>query len=237
MLNPILAAAAMVGSSLFVVGNSLRLAPSPQTAFVKTAGQDDAGPSSSRRIVGEPRRIADVASLQLGQQPMWELGFVFVSGALGSAHCIGMCGPFAIAIGAGSDNWKHNGVRQMTYTLGRVCTYAFLGALAGYGGWSLAERTPWLQRAPAVLAIVAGVFLIVQGLFTLGWLRWPSRWRKGNPKGTVAPPRRCLASSSDSRACRVCSWRGWRRASCPAAWSMPSWPWPPDQPMSWADRC
>ncbi|MFN9955521.1 MAG: sulfite exporter TauE/SafE family protein, partial [bacterium] len=31
---------------------------------------------------------------------MIELPFVFLSGLLGSGHCLGMCGPFALAIGA-----------------------------------------------------------------------------------------------------------------------------------------
>ncbi len=107
---------------------------------------------------------------------MWQLAFVFASGALGSAHCIGMCGPFAVAIGAGSKHWRSNLARQLIYTLGRVFTYAFLGAVAGFGGWSLAEKTPWLAGAPAILAMVAGALLIVQGLLILGWLQWP--WLK-----------------------------------------------------------
>lgn len=61
-----------------------------------------------------------------------ELSLIFLSGLLGSAHCIGMCGGFALSIGVGSKSWKNNLARQTVYTLGRAFTYAFLGALVGF---------------------------------------------------------------------------------------------------------
>lgn len=121
---------------------------------------------------------------------MWELPFVFVSGLLGSAHCLGMCGPFALAIGSRDHTWQANFGRQSCYTVGRVFTYSFLGACAGWGGASLTRQSPVWVRVPAVLSIVAGLFLIYQGLNTAG--AWP-RWRRRSPT-SLAGSAPCLAA-------------------------------------------
>ncbi|MCA9167982.1 MAG: sulfite exporter TauE/SafE family protein [Planctomycetales bacterium] len=124
---------------------------------------------------------------------MLELPFVFISGLLGSAHCLGMCGPFALAIGARANTWQANLRRQSCYTFGRMFTYAFLGACAGYGGASMVHNSPTWVRLPAVLSIVAGVFLIYQGLTTAGAmprLRWPGRKPIAGRTGTTP----CLAA-------------------------------------------
>lgn len=120
---------------------------------------------------------------------MVELALVFVGGALGSSHCLGMCGPFALALGSGATTWTSNLRRQATYTLGRVFTYAFLGAAAGYGGARLTEQMPAVLNGAAVLAMLAGVFLIYQGLKSLGWLPFQSRPAQGFclAAGAIAP--------------------------------------------------
>ena len=59
---------------------------------------------------------------------------VFVLAFLSSAHCIGMCGGFAAAIGATHDRVAPLVFRQAIYSVGRVFTYAFLGACGGYAG-------------------------------------------------------------------------------------------------------
>ena len=102
---------------------------------------------------------------------MTALPFVFIAGILGSSHCIGMCGPFALTIGSGAADWKANLGRQMLYTLGRVFTYAVLGAVAGTGGLYLHQHLPSLVNVAAILAIVAGLFLLYQGLLAAGVLR------------------------------------------------------------------
>ena len=58
-----------------------------------------------------------------------------VLGFLGSFHCIGMCGPIALAIGGkGSQTFLQN---KIIYNLGRSLTYAGLGLLVGSLGFSL----------------------------------------------------------------------------------------------------
>jgi sulfite exporter TauE/SafE len=112
---------------------------------------------------------------------MIELPLVFVAGLLGTAHCLGMCGPFVLAIGGGGRSWSDVLLRQGAYTAGRVFTYAVLGAVAGYGGARLTAFAPSLINLPALLAIAAGALLVYQGLKATGWLpAWSTRGGIGN---------------------------------------------------------
>jgi len=101
---------------------------------------------------------------------MIELPLVFLGGLLGSAHCVGMCGGFALSIGVGAGSPASNLRRQLTYTLGRVLTYSFFGVVAGYGGFWLSRRAGTLVNVQAGLSIVAGALLVFQGLLALGVL-------------------------------------------------------------------
>jgi sulfite exporter TauE/SafE len=97
-----------------------------------------------------------------------ELLMVFVGGLLGSSHCVGMCGGFAVSIGAATSNWRVNLLRQVVYSLGRVFTYSSAGAMAGYGGWRLARSLPPLVHVQSWLSVVAGALLVIQGLNAAG---------------------------------------------------------------------
>jgi len=104
------------------------------------------------------------------KQIMIELPLIFLGGLLGSAHCVGMCGGFAIMIGARANSWRANLIRQSVYSAGRIFTYAALGAAVGYAGLRLAQDMPRVVNAQALLAIVAGILLIGQGLMSAGIL-------------------------------------------------------------------
>jgi sulfite exporter TauE/SafE len=101
---------------------------------------------------------------------MIELPLVFLGGLLGSAHCVGMCGGFALSIGVGAKTVASNLRRQLTYTLGRVLTYSFFGVAAGYAGFWLSHKAGTLINVQAGLSMLAGAFLIYQGLLALGLL-------------------------------------------------------------------
>lgn len=116
---------------------------------------------------------------------MIELPLIFVAGILGSAHCLGMCGGFAFAIGGWATTWQESAARQILYTLGRVFTYAVLGAIAGYSGLRVTSQFPAFLSLPAVLSLLAGSVLIHQGLLAAGWL----------PKKGLAGQPGCVASS------------------------------------------
>lgn len=92
-----------------------------------------------------------------------------LAGLLGGVHCLAMCGGFVAALSsraapvplrsASALAWA-----QVPYNLGRISTYAALGALAGGMGGVLMGATHWLpvQRGLYVLANVA--------LLALAWL-------------------------------------------------------------------
>lgn len=101
--------------------------------------------------------------------PEWPL--LVVSGMVGAAHCLGMCGPFVLAIGAAAADWRTNLRRQVAYGLGRVFTYTVLGATAGFVASRLGAALPAWTNVPAVLAIAAGGVLVWQGLLAAGVVR------------------------------------------------------------------
>jgi sulfite exporter TauE/SafE len=74
------------------------------------------------------------------------LGGATLAGLLGSPHCVGMCGGFAAAA-------AHRSGGALAWHVGRMATYAALGALAGLGGGSL-PGPAWLPGA------IAGVLLV-----------------------------------------------------------------------------
>ncbi len=80
-------------------------------------------------------------------------GFLF--GILGSFHCVGMCGPIAMAlpIGRGA-GWQFIAGRLL-YNGGRILTYALLGGLAGIFGKSLQ-----LAGFQQTVSIVSGVLIL-----------------------------------------------------------------------------
>lgn len=80
----------------------------------------------------------------------------FILGISSSLHCIGMCGPIAMALPL---NRKSNTTilsGTLQYNLGRTLTYALLGIIAGSIGLTVATFG-FLQWA----SIFAGVFLIL----------------------------------------------------------------------------
>ena len=98
---------------------------------------------------------------------MSELPLIALGGLLGSSHCLGMCGPFAITIGLGTGGWWSGLARQLAYSFGRIFTYSCAGALVGYGGLRLAGRGDSFGYLQAAFCVFAGMLLIVQGLASL----------------------------------------------------------------------
>lgn len=106
----------------------------------------------------------------------YELPLVFISGVLGSAHCIGMCGAISVMMNIGSTGVRGALVRQVLWSVGRVFTYAFLGMVVGFAGLRLTKSEFLTSQSNVVnlqagFAILAGVLLIVQGMIAAGWFR------------------------------------------------------------------
>lgn len=93
-------------------------------------------------------------------------------GLLGSAHCVGMCGGFALALGTSGHSAGAQLRRQVTYGFGRVFTYAVFGVAAGYAGKRLTVEWQQVMNLQAGLSILAGLLLLLQGLQAAGILRW-----------------------------------------------------------------
>ena len=117
---------------------------------------------------------------------MTELLAMFAGGLLGSAHCVGMCGGFAAIVGASRRSMPRAITRQLTYSLGRVFTYSFLGTVGGYAGLQLSRFDLLLFGVQRAFSIGAGVCMILIGVMSLGVLRF--RWRWLTSVGAAAAP-------------------------------------------------
>lgn len=78
-----------------------------------------------------------------------------VLGFLGSFHCVGMCGPIALAVGGSSSNKLL--FNKILYNLGRSFTYAGLGLIVGGLGFSLAMAG--IQQGVSVAMGILVVFI------------------------------------------------------------------------------
>lgn len=81
-------------------------------------------------------------------------------GAVGSMHCIGMCGPLAMSLPVVSKTHGGKFLYTLLYNLGRIVTYACLGAVLGLLGASFAMAG--LQQ---VLSIAVGVVILLYIIF------------------------------------------------------------------------
>ena len=82
-------------------------------------------------------------------------------GFLGSFHCIGMCGPIALALPVYSLPFLKRILSIFIYNLGRTITYSFLGALFGSLGQSF-----FLFGFQQKLSIVLGSLILFGLLFS-----------------------------------------------------------------------
>ncbi len=83
-----------------------------------------------------------------------------VLGLLTGFHCIGMCGPIAIALPLNKRTWGTRIFSALWYNIGRTITYAMLGVLFGIlgEGFSFAGFQRWIS-------IIMGAFMIASVLF------------------------------------------------------------------------
>ncbi len=109
---------------------------------------------------------------------MWQWGLIALGGVLGSSHCVGMCGGFAMMIGMHRATLRQNLIGQLVFSAGRIVSYATLGGIAGFSGRTLVEKVPAFINVPAVLSLVAGLFLLWEGCQATGLL--------GRRNGTAA---------------------------------------------------
>jgi uncharacterized protein len=73
----------------------------------------------------------------------------FLIGFLGSFHCVGMCGPIALALPLGNQSNFQLVIGRLLYNLGRSVTYAFFGAIFGLFGKGI--EVAGLQKWASIL--------------------------------------------------------------------------------------
>lgn len=93
--------------------------------------------------------------------PLTMFWFAFVTGFLGSLHCIGMCGAIVMALPKSGNNWAKWLIGRLLYNGGRITTYGILGVIVGILGHSIqiAGFQQWLS-------IVMGVGILIAVLFS-----------------------------------------------------------------------
>jgi uncharacterized protein len=78
-----------------------------------------------------------------------------IIGFVGSFHCVGMCGPIAIALPVPNSNNIKFFIGRIIYNLGRIISYTLMGLLFGFIGKKL--RISGLQQ---ILSISLGIIII-----------------------------------------------------------------------------
>ena len=98
--------------------------------------------------------------------PELSLLAAFLTGLLGGAHCVGMCGGIVAAM-----SWQEGGRQpfsfHLAYSSGRIASYAAAGALAGLIG-SAAFLSATLYPLQQGLYLLAQLILILLGLYLAG---------------------------------------------------------------------
>lgn len=94
---------------------------------------------------------------------LWELLIsAFALGAVSSFHCVGMCGPLAIALPLAQYNPLEKVTGILLYNGGRILTYSLLGLLFGYLG-----RQIYIAGFQQWFSIIAGSMVIGAFLLTI----------------------------------------------------------------------
>lgn len=95
----------------------------------------------------------------------------FLTGLLGTGHCIGMCGGLVSALSLSEAGRQGGWFFHLLYNLGRISTYTFIGAVVGWLGSALAytDRFKIMTRS---LLIGSDIFVILIGLGTAGLFAW-----------------------------------------------------------------
>lgn len=88
-----------------------------------------------------------------------------VMGLAGSAHCVGMCGGFAVLAGSGADLSSKTRLNLGAWLGGKTLTYAGIGFVLGTLSGAVPKSLSGFQT---VIAILTGLLLILTGLHMAG---------------------------------------------------------------------
>lgn len=96
-----------------------------------------------------------------------QYGAAITLGLLGSSHCLVMCGGIGSAVGMGVAPSRRY-LMLALFQIGRVCSYALLGAGLGVSLGALGAHLPFGLSA---LRILSGLLLISMGCYISNWWR------------------------------------------------------------------
>ena len=79
---------------------------------------------------------------------------------LGSFHCVGMCGPIALAIPLNNQSWLTKTMGAALYNIGRAFTYTIMGALFGLvsEGFAMAGFQKWVSILMGAIMVLSVIF-------------------------------------------------------------------------------
>ncbi len=140
------------------------------------------------------------------------LGSAFVAGALGSTHCVAMCGGLATALGTQRQGTDRSG--PLLYQLGRIASYGTAGAVVGSFGAAAGfafEASRWseiLRLGTALVVVLIGLNMALGPRSRGPWLRAPERWG-GRVWRRIAPLASRLPAQPALRALTLGMLWGW----------------------------
>ncbi len=97
----------------------------------------------------------------------------FLTGLAGSIHCVGMCGPLALALPFHAFNSSKKWIAGFLYNTGRVCSYASIGLLAGLAGRGL-NWFGFTQTLSVILGVLIISSVILPRLFSNKIIKLPA---------------------------------------------------------------
>lgn len=100
----------------------------------------------------------------------WPLIIAALSlGGISSLHCIGMCGPLAMAMPGQHTARLHRNIAILLYHSGRIITYMIIGAIFGFFG-----RQFYLAGMQQGFSIALGVLMVGYFFYRLFFQKWRS---------------------------------------------------------------
>lgn len=104
-----------------------------------------------------------------------EFGLILLTGLLGGAHCIGMCGgivaAYSFKLGPQGKNERggYGFLGHLLFNSGRVISYAIIGATMGIAG-SLIIKNPWFHSFQGIIPLFLGLLMLFLALSLAGVL-------------------------------------------------------------------
>lgn len=110
-------------------------------------------------------------------------GILFVVGLMTSVHCIAMCGGINLSQCISHQTGEPQALKaklrpSLLYNLGRVISYTIIGGIVG----ALGSVLSFSGAAKGIIAILAGVFMVIMGLNLTGLFPWIKKLVPHMPK-------------------------------------------------------